>query len=55
MPAAGATGATVAVKVTNCAGALGFGDPVTIVVVVPLFTFSVTIGDVDVAKLASPL
>jgi hypothetical protein len=44
VPAPGATGATIAVKVTFCPFAEGFCDEVTLVVVLALFTIWVVVA-----------
>ena len=54
VPAPGATGATVAVKVTGWPKTDGSGDEVTVVVVDACATVWVSVP-VEVVKLASPL
>ena len=50
-----AAAVTVAVNVTDCPKIDGFGAPLTVVVVFPLFTVWVCNGDVLVVKFRSPL
>jgi len=54
VPAPGATTVTVAVKLTLCPTADGFGDEVTLVLVLALFTTCETAALVLVLKLALP-
>src|ERR1700677_4908238 len=53
VPAAGATGPTVAVKVSGCPATAGFADELTVVVVDPLPTES-AVEPFDPVKLVSP-
>jgi hypothetical protein len=54
LPAPGATGATVAVNLTDCPDADGFCDDVTVVVVLAWFTTCDSAVEVLPAKLESP-
>ena len=53
VPAAGATGVTVAVNVTDCPDTDGFTDDVTVVELLALFTVCDSAADVLLAKLPS--
>src|SRR5439155_15121350 len=55
VPAPGATGLTVAVKVTDWPNTEGLTDELTVVVVLALLTVCVKSGEVPVRKLPSPL
>ena len=55
VPAPGATGLTVAVKVTGWPNTDGLAEEATVVVVSAWFTVCVTTPEVLVLKLASPL
>src|SRR3954447_7334952 len=55
VPAPGATGLTVAVKVTDCPTTDGFCELVTPVVVLALLTVCVSVLEVEPVKLESPL
>src|SRR3954453_15516145 len=55
VPAPGATGLTVAVKVTDCPNTDGFCELLTAVVVLPFLTVCLTVPEVEPMKLESPL
>src|SRR5437667_6080059 len=55
VPAPGATGVTVAVKVTDWPNTEGLAEALTVVVVLALLTVCVRFGEVLVRKLPSPL
>src|SRR3954451_21609274 len=55
VPAPGATGLTVAVKVTDCPNTDGFCELLTAVVVLALLTVCVSVLEVEPMKLESPL